>query len=498
MAASAPDISCGTHPFSFPSADVIFLSSDNITFRVHKIILALASEFFAMMFTLPQSVSASARSSTSDVHDIEQAELDGLPLLRVAESGLVLENLFRLCYPIDDPILTDLDEVGASLQAAMKYDLQEATKLLKERLIALVAADPLRAYAIACRYSLEDVAATAADKVLRSRIQVKYINAMDHITAGAYYRLLRYCQLQGNVCGSWVFCEQVTMRSNRLNLSGLRTAYLPSIDNPPTDALMRCSDSTVFKVHCTVLCMASSILQEKFCDLIDTHAATGLPEDNQQRRIDIPDDNWSGFALLRMCYDSDVELDSIDEISAALTLARKYGVKKAIRSLTRKLSSYADRVPVQVYFIACQFGLTKAASEAAKMSLSSELEPLCYDVMEEVSAKAYHQLQCYRRTCGKVATAVITDGVRWVPYLHRLSASVYGPPACFKAYPTNSTSTLLPCWCRVYLDRALSTSEVNNCRFCKNGIVVTEFSSVSAALAKLIENAVTQVKFQFT
>ncbi|OCH84626.1 hypothetical protein OBBRIDRAFT_798915 [Obba rivulosa] len=449
MASISPsNVSYGSHPFIFPSADVIFLSSNDVAFRVHKIILSLASEFFALMFTLPQPASASARSSTSDIRDIERAELDGLPLLRVPETSLVLENLFRYCYPIDDPVLNSLGKIGTTLQAAIKYDLREATKLLKERLVALVTADPLRVYAIACRYSLEDVATVAADNVLRSRTEVKYIGDMDHITAGAYYRLLHYHRNKGSIGKSWAFCKSVAVHSNRFNASDLQSAwYLPSdSSDPPTDALVCCVDSTRFKVHYTVLCLASSVLQKMFKALDETQAALGLPEDTSQRVVDITEDCFAGFVLICLCYGSDIEFDSIDKVAAALTLALNYGVKKAIRPLTRKLQSYVDAVPVQVYFIACQLGLTEVASEAAKMSLSSALEPLYYGTMEEVPAKAYHQLESYRRTCGQVATTAIDNYIKYHPTSFTSSS-----PSCGKEYATKSgTKPLLPCWCAAY------------------------------------------------
>ncbi|OCH91761.1 hypothetical protein OBBRIDRAFT_728200, partial [Obba rivulosa] len=175
--------------FSKPSADVIFVSSDNVAFRVHKIILAEASEFFDVMFSLPQTAPLPSQSNSAN---IEWAELDKLPLVRVTEKSHVLENLFRLCYPIDDPVLTDLGAVGDTLEAAIKYELREAMKILEERLMALVDTDPLRVYAIACRYYLESLAAAAAAAILKAAIDITHIDEMVHVNAGAYHRLLSY------------------------------------------------------------------------------------------------------------------------------------------------------------------------------------------------------------------------------------------------------------------------------------------------------------------
>ena len=42
-------------PFSFPAGDVFLRSADNVNFRVHTILLSLASPFFHDMFSLPQT-----------------------------------------------------------------------------------------------------------------------------------------------------------------------------------------------------------------------------------------------------------------------------------------------------------------------------------------------------------------------------------------------------------------------------------------------------------
>ena len=97
------------------------------------------------MFSLPQSTikpQASLEKRADSSEQIEQQELDGLPLLRVTEPSSILENLFRLCYLMQDPALPDLDTITATLEAAIKYDMREASQILRARLVALVHTDP--------------------------------------------------------------------------------------------------------------------------------------------------------------------------------------------------------------------------------------------------------------------------------------------------------------------------------------------------------------------
>lgn len=95
--------------FTKPTADLALISSDGVIFRVHRIILAEASTFFETMFTLPQP--APSVTPPSD-HNSAQEEYDGLPAIHVTETERVLESLLRLCYPIDDPILTEARHHG--------------------------------------------------------------------------------------------------------------------------------------------------------------------------------------------------------------------------------------------------------------------------------------------------------------------------------------------------------------------------------------------------
>ncbi|KAI0642193.1 hypothetical protein C8Q79DRAFT_984553 [Trametes meyenii] len=72
------------HPyFVEPSADIVFCSSNKIHFKLHKILLSLASPFFTDMFNLPQPTLSTSHApgpiDESDPNQIGDTEVDTRP-----------------------------------------------------------------------------------------------------------------------------------------------------------------------------------------------------------------------------------------------------------------------------------------------------------------------------------------------------------------------------------------------------------------------------------
>ncbi|GBE84161.1 hypothetical protein SCP_0601390 [Sparassis crispa] len=137
-------------PFNQATADVTFRSSDNVCFRLHKVILSLASPVFEGMFTIPRPA-----------HGNDQP-------ISVAEDSQTLDKLFRILYPIPDPPLETSAEVGAVLAAALKYDMDSAITVCKRALLdpALLRKDPYGVYAVALDLDLEDELRTSLSHIL--------------------------------------------------------------------------------------------------------------------------------------------------------------------------------------------------------------------------------------------------------------------------------------------------------------------------------------------
>lgn len=182
--------STASGPFSGdPIADIVICTSDNVEFHLVKAILIVASPFFRDMFSLVQPAEENFT-----------AELERIP---ISETKNIFEPLMRLCYPIDDPLIDSIVLLESVLEAAMKYQMQEATKILKISLCSFVKEKPLLVYAAACRLNLEAEARLAADQwksthtlkgapdaaFISSISGGSYVPEMATITAGAYSTL---------------------------------------------------------------------------------------------------------------------------------------------------------------------------------------------------------------------------------------------------------------------------------------------------------------------
>lgn len=193
-------------------ADVILRTCDSVDFHVQKSILSSASPFFSDMFSLLQPPTM-ARDAASNVSD---SSLE-LPIIEMTEDSFTVNYLLRLCYPNVRSGLTSLVGVGSVMEAATKYDmgdvLTDIRSLLRERLPW----EADRAYAIACRFHLDDIAREAAEASRgssdwsiqdlsttpatggeydspweESLLGSSYNDDMGLLSAGAYYRFVRF------------------------------------------------------------------------------------------------------------------------------------------------------------------------------------------------------------------------------------------------------------------------------------------------------------------
>jgi hypothetical protein len=164
--------------------DVILRSSDNVDFYVMKAFLAFSSpDFFAPMFTLPQ-----------DQHDIPSPS--GLHIVPVAEDSKALRILLLCCYPLDlKDEANDIVNIAKAMSAARKYAMDLAEKRIEKMFLSkalflldgnLFGGNPLRIYALACRYGFEELGRAAARKTLEippSRffpsLELNHITGMD-------------------------------------------------------------------------------------------------------------------------------------------------------------------------------------------------------------------------------------------------------------------------------------------------------------------------------
>lgn len=206
---------------SLPSGGVVLRSSDKVEFKVYKNILALASPFFKVMFSLPEQPIAEAEilpatSSIPSTPSGAQETIDGLPVIDLTETCRTLNTLLRMIYPTSPAKFKGLTSNGhvtdASklighiepvLEAALKYDMTVVVQELCTKL--LDAADHVRTdgtvvdstlavrmYTLACRFKLVDEARLASFAALRGRVRGVFFDGLRGMNAAQYFHLLEY------------------------------------------------------------------------------------------------------------------------------------------------------------------------------------------------------------------------------------------------------------------------------------------------------------------
>ncbi|KAH9945683.1 hypothetical protein B0H21DRAFT_425073 [Amylocystis lapponica] len=140
------------HPlFSSTDGDVVLGSKDGILFRLHSFTLKMTSGWFRTMFSLPQ----------------RSEPLASPEALNVDEDSATLEGVLRMVCGLSIPCLDSYDTIEPILQAAEKYDMAGPMSIVRALVMTPpLLADPLRLYAIACRYGWRDEARMASQYTL--------------------------------------------------------------------------------------------------------------------------------------------------------------------------------------------------------------------------------------------------------------------------------------------------------------------------------------------
>lgn len=156
-------------PFDASSTgDCILSTPEGVHFKVHRAVMSIASPVFA---DIPQ-----ARSPDDDT-----------PIIRVTEGPKTLTTLLTMIYPVDPPIINDLDLMLDVVEAYHKYSITlgrlRRCPGFRELLVG-TAIEPelgLRLYALAWRVGLEEEA----------KIVSRYLHKADLKDRNNMSRLLR-------------------------------------------------------------------------------------------------------------------------------------------------------------------------------------------------------------------------------------------------------------------------------------------------------------------
>ncbi|KAL6302620.1 hypothetical protein BKA93DRAFT_736544 [Sparassis latifolia] len=385
-----PQLLTASAPFDRTNVDVVLRTSDSVDFNVYKNILALASPVFADIFDVPQP----AIGAQQDMHPVLN-----VPLVHITENSQTLDNLLRLIYPVADPVLKDAAGIAAVLSAAMKYEMEEATRLMEATLRDGVANDPSRAYAIACRLGLEELAGAAA--MVCARGDIDYVSDMDDITSGALYRLLHFRRVQPRNVGSFTFSAPQGAFVRQVAERGRLTGSHP-FNKPSADIVMRSSDGVHFHVHRLILTLASTVFAHRLKQRpqADDISPQGM------RMLAVTEDSRTVAKLLQLCYPmQEPDVEDLDTAHALLAAAKKYEIAGALMFAQRKWMSHVHTQPLRAYFIAMRHQWIDGAREAAD-HLIFQPSDVYVPEMEDVSASVYHRLLQYRHSCREIISCV--------------------------------------------------------------------------------------------
>ncbi|THH27548.1 hypothetical protein EUX98_g6641 [Antrodiella citrinella] len=401
-----------SHPFDRDDADVILLSSDSVRFLVYKNILSLASPVFSNLF------------GDGDARAEGQAYSEkGVPIIDVSEDSATLDAFLRLIYPVG-PALMDVSELERLWEVSFKYE----TTLAMTKYVAQAAAlhgfldtKPLEMFAVACRFGLEQNARTAAQHavgaIARGVSLPNYVAEMDHISAGAYFRLKKHLNCASTMSVTDAYWSTFSL-VQRNPADGVIVSSTPSSANlsesvdpqvwldagllvrNPADVTIRSSDGVDFPAHKLILSTMSPKLVAE---------ATPPTSESELPVVAMSEPSYVVHTLLRVCYGFPLQLSTegrhledwmMSQITDLVRAARKYETPRAVDQARVLLRSSLREDPFRAYFVAIALGFRDEAEAAAKLvAVNQVAEDALWGAyvpeMEDVGAKAYCNLLQY-------------------------------------------------------------------------------------------------------
>lgn len=407
----------------FDEGDVILRSSDDVDFHVYRAVLVLASPFFKSMFSLQQRSEMQAENT--------------LPVVPISEDSMTVDLLLRYCYPIRNPDIDDLTLLGSVLEAVMKYDLDEPTRLAREALRMFLENEPLHVFAISCQLQLEEEASMAAEtwKATQSWDDTQddfaltcagaaYVPQMANVSAAAYFRLVLLAS--GHLITS--FCNPPLQQEENRGENTIPESFTNGSleDGPPSedsyhdcaaeatpseagpgdslpseypfahsdaDFVVQSNDEVDFKVHKLVLKLQT--------DLSAEGAVRSLTEDtgfliDSLPAVKVQEDSHTICHLLRLCYPvlpgsmapiSDWSVDDFCDTFPTMQAARRYGLTAVLEACRHQLGQIVqdviqDSQLLRLYCIAVMLGWGAEAQKVASV--------LAYCGPAEIICVGYH------------------------------------------------------------------------------------------------------------
>ncbi|TCD64217.1 hypothetical protein EIP91_004352 [Steccherinum ochraceum] len=384
------------------------------------------------MFSLPSS----PPSNSTEYESLDDQDAHTIP---VTESSIVIDGLLRLIYPVEDPPLDTLSSIVDVLRTGRKYQVSNAVMHpVSQAFNKLAETQPLQVFATACRFEMEDEAMEAARRALKvqksmedseeKKLTGAYVDEMEHVSAGAYFRLQWYLSVDGKVNDSFKFIRRdVADGTTEPEVESFLKDVESEGDEETTDFDEHALDaygafsrlladlhvqssidpSVDFPVHQSILIIHSPVLADEITKPLSIHS-DGLPV------IHLPIDRDLLHRLLQLCYGALTVLEdpSTYDIDSKMLLrlveiAKKYDMPRIVDAARVMLRAFLASDPMPAYFVAVACGWSHAAHEAARYAI--EVPDIQWEYvaqMEHCPAKAYYNFLRYKTRCEEEVTKI--------------------------------------------------------------------------------------------
>lgn len=389
MAETNRGITSALSPFDRASGDIIIRTSDDVDFRVHKDILSIASPWFESTLSLDKPPPSDATTSNTAP-------------IAISEDSPTFDALLRLVYPVADPPLTaNLTLVEDILQAAIKYEMEEAITLCLTALRTYLYAQPLAVFSIACRLHVEEMAKLAAETWKKQQrwessssaafkstmAGASYTPEMGDLSAGAYFRLLDFLRTDPDPE------VKFSCPGDPASLAPVENddaVYNEDEANPDdhyfanADILLRSYDEVDVPAHHLILRLASAELL-----LADT-----VTTDSEGRTIYRVRVNGQTLRLLvRLCYPfARLPTHALSSLDALMEAAAKYEITKVKELIKEYCVRALPAHPLLIYFLAVKWEWTDEIRKACKLVAEQGVKDAYVQTMENAFAHEYVQL----------------------------------------------------------------------------------------------------------
>jgi hypothetical protein len=199
------------------------------------------------------------------------------------------------------------------------------------------------------------------------------------------------------------------------------TAFGSPFDDSDADIVLRSSDKLDFMVYKVILSKASPVFKTMFSL---PQPDTNTQVDSRRPVVDLAENSDVVAILLSVIYPHTLESDDLEELSlndliAALDMARKYDMATASRRLLLNFecSKAIEDSPLEAFCAAYSRELGEAAQIAARASLKYRLNlDDIGDSLEHTNGPAFFRLWKYHRACSAAAVeAISSHNFTWIP-----------------------------------------------------------------------------------